>query len=332
MFHSVSIHLPVAPVALQSTVASGVSSELCEGLAADSAFVARVAGWADADYSAALSGIWKSPAALYDGVPIGDAKFGGVALGMPGVDRTKATRDPTELMPIFGPTAGELTALEAPQSEDAPDAIHAMDVLPVMAGILVGAVVVFGLYANYRDSRVEKVMRWMSDSVDRRRMNDFERAMKGEDPFGENISDIKERIRRGEDGRSFLAGRQELWDDAIRALMDHLVEGREERIPQRSLRRRRINAIAEVRNLIRLESEQIFGSDWFPRVRESGGLFFFNTRYDNVDEIVRVARARLTTLEKAADANGKMDWAKAAVEELRLIDYSRFGNETLEEM
>ena len=291
----------------------------------DEGFAAGVVSHAEQGHADRMARIFRAPDLMGGRAPIGDAKFNGVPLGMPGGE-AKVIFDPSTTDEIREPESVGEGAVSDPVPDGTPDGIYAVDLVPVISAIFIGIVIVYGLIANHMDNQLARSMKWKSDNIDRRRINDFERALAGENPFAKNVEMLKERIRRGDNGLEYLDGNYELWDDATRALIEVLVEEREKAIPGESSRRRRITAIAEVRNLLRMESEKIFQNPWFPRMNEGFALLFLSSNYDNVEEVVTVAKARLMTLEKAASANGNMDWAKGAMEELRIIDPARFSN------
>lgn len=290
------------------------------GSVLDPASVSRVIKMADRDYLDRTARIFKAPDATHNGVPIGDAKFGGVSLGRAGIDESKAVSDPKTHSAIFEPDADEHVSVWDPALQGQVDGLHAVDAISIIIGLMIVSGISFGLYATWKDSNSQKVLKWETERIEKRRLHDLERARNGKDPFSHSVDSIKERIRSGENGESFLTINCEFWEDAARALVEVLVEDREKRIPDGSAKMRRRRAISEVRYLVKGESGVVYKSSWFRRERKKVSRLFTDTTYDNIDAMRAVALARLMTLEKAATSNGRMDWPKAAIEEMRLID------------
>lgn len=290
---------------------------------ADAAGASRVIEMADRDYLDRTARIFKSPDIIYKGIPIGDAKFRGVSLDMPAGDVAKAVFDPEARPEVSEPEGNAAPGITDPAMEGAPEGIEALDAyhaLIIGVAVALGGAIAYGTYSNWKENKIQGMKGFERELIARRREHDLDRAMRGIDPFAMSIKELKPRIRRGEDGRAFLEGKFELWEDAVRALVEVLVEEREERIPDdypQSCRRR---AICEVRYLVKGESDAVYKHPWFHRERKRVSRFIPGAFFDNVDVLRDVALARLVTLEKAARSNGRMDWSKAAIEEMRLID------------
>ncbi len=283
----------------------------------------RVIEMVDRDYLDRTARIFKSTDIIYKGVPIGDAMFGGVSLRMPGVEDAKAVLDPTTRPRVSAPADYNDAAIDDPAVGGAPDSLEALDAyhaLIIGVGMAIGGGIAYGIYSNWREKKIQRMRSFEQELIERRRRHDLDRAKRGIDPFALSIRELKPRIQRGEDGRAFLEGKFELWEDAVRALVEVLVEEREERILDKYPKSRRRRAISEVRYLVRGETAAVYRNPWFHRERRKVSPLIPGAFLDNADVLSRVALARLMTLEKAAYTNGQMDWPKAAIEEMRLID------------
>jgi hypothetical protein len=287
----------------------------------DDGFVAAVKSHADEAHSTHLSKIFRAPDLTGGNTAIGDAKFGGVSLGMPGANKDKRFTEPAQSLRISAPAEREGVEFDDPLSEFDHDIMLAINVeATAIAAVVAGVLGVFALRGYFKDKAIKKLLSLETERIERKRKNDLRRARAGDDPYNGGVEALKRRIRDGEDGGIFLRGQSEMWEDAVRALVETIVEDRETNIPDSSPRSRRRRAISEVRYLVRGESRAIFKSPWFHSVREDVSFGLFRNTYDSSDTLRRVALARLVTLEKAVQSNGSMDWAKAAIEEMRLID------------
>jgi len=258
---------------------------------------------------------------LTGGAPIGDAKFGGVPLGMPGADRGKRFTEPVSSIGIRAPAEREGIEFDDPRSSFEADAMLAINAdATAIAAVVVGVLGVFAIRGYFKDKAIKRLLSVETERIERKRINDLRRARAGVDPYNGGVEALKRRIRDGEDGGRFLRGQSEMWEDAVRALVETIVEDRETRIPDSSPRSRRRRAISEVRYLVRGRSDAVFKSPWFFSVRKDVSFGIVRTIYDSSDTLEKVALARLVTLEKASQSNGSMDWAKAAIEEMRLVD------------